>query len=359
MSIIRSVARAFPPYYTSQRELTAALMSLWRQQPFNASRLHSLHDHMQVEGRHHAVSLETLTQLDTFSKSNDAYLQCSVPLAAQVASRALDQAGLSPADIDHLFFVTVTGVATPSVDALLCNRLPFSPGIKRTPIFGLGCAAGAASIARAGDYVRGFPTHRALVVSVELCSLTLQRNDCSVANYIASGLFGDGATAAVIEGEQCAPASQAPTAMPSKAPRIVATASHLYANTEAMLGWRVSSDGFTIMLSGEIPALLGETMRELVDSFLHTHHIDRSQISHWVCHPGGPKVLETIAQALSLERSALSVTHESLAKYGNLSSSSVLLVLEDTMAQSPADGSYGLMMAFGPGFAVEMVLLQW
>ena len=216
---------------------------------------------------------------------------------------------------------SVTGISSPSIDARLINRMGLSPNIKRVPMFGLGCVAGAAGIARAADYVRAYPDQIALLLAVELCSLTLQREDLSVANLISSGLFGDGAAAVLIAGDQCG--------LPG--PKILATRSVFYPETEEMMGWNVSQDGFRIVLSPEVPALIQRNLGRDVDSFLAELGRKHSDVGSWVLHTGGPKVLEATASALGLENGQLSASWDCLRRTGNLSSASVLVVLEEVM----------------------------
>jgi len=249
-----------------------------------------------------------------------------------------------------LYFVTVTGVATPSVDARLMNRLGLPARVKRVPIFGLGCVAGAAGVARAGDYLRAFPDHVAVLLSVELCSLTLQREDLSVPNLIASGLFGDGAAAAVLVGAD----------RPATGPRVVDSRSVFYPDTEGVMGWEVSGGGFKIVLSAEVPEMVSRFLRRDVDAFLGDHGLIRSDIATWISHPGGPKVLSAMQEALELPDEALELSWRTLREIGNLSSTSVLMVLKETLEECrPEPGSWGVMSAMGPGFCSELVLLRW
>ncbi|HEX4458332.1 MAG TPA: type III polyketide synthase, partial [Polyangia bacterium] len=197
---VLSVGRALPKHYADQDQLVDALKRLWVAQHFNPTRVDDLHRAVKVSGRHLALPIEEYEALDSFQKSNDAWIRVALEVGEAATRDALARAGLTPKDVDHIFFVTVTGVAVPSLDARLVNRLGFRSDIKRTPIFGLGCMAGAAGVARAADYLRAFPGEVALLLSTELCSLTLQRGDLSVANLIATGLFGDGAAAVVLGG---------------------------------------------------------------------------------------------------------------------------------------------------------------
>ena len=206
------------------------------------------------------------------------------------AEIALKRAGVKAREVDHLFFVTVTGIAVPSIDTRVISALGMRKEIKRTPIFGLGCVAGAAGTARAADYIRAYPSEVAMLLSVELCSLTLQREDLSIANIIASGLFGDGAAAMLIGGNANAEAG----------PQVQATRSLVFPNTEEILGWEIVDSGFKIVLSSKLTDLVRANILDEVDSFLATQKIDRSDIKHWIAHAGGPKVLETLEGALTL-----------------------------------------------------------
>jgi alkylresorcinol/alkylpyrone synthase len=347
---IAAVARAFPPHYYDQDTLIAAFRAAWGRGHFNVDRVEQLHRNVLVGGRHLALPLEEYERLATWGQANDAWIRVALDVGEEAVRCAVAAAGLALDDIDALFFVTVTGVATPSLDARLMNRLRLSPRVRRTPIFGLGCVAGAAGLSRAADYVRAYPAHVAVLLSVELCSLTLQREDLSVPNLIASGLFGDGAAAAVVVG----------AGRPSDGPRIVATRSVFYPDTEGVMGWHISESGFRIVLSPDVPVVVLRHLAPDVDAFLDSQGLTRRDVAAWISHPGGPKVLEAMQEALSLPHGALEISWRSLREVGNLSSTSVLLILEDVMkTRRPAPGAYGLLLAMGPGFCSELVLLQW
>lgn len=348
---IRSVGTALPAHYADQETLIAAFRTHWAKEHFNLERLEELHRSVQVGGRHLAVPLEDYPGLKDLQSRNDAWVRVSTEVGERAVRQALQRAGLAPGDVDHLFFVTVTGIATPSVDARLMNRLGLRSDVKRTPIFGLGCVAGAAGTARASDVLRAYPDQVAVLLSVELCSLTLQREDLSIANIIASGLFGDGAAALVLSGAE-RPASGVP--------RILATRSIFYPDTERVMGWDVVNGGFKVVLSAKVPEVVRGHVRDDVGGFLGEHGLRTQDIRHWVAHTGGPKVLEAFESTLELPAGALARSWKSLRETGNLSSASVLFVLESLLASGEAQpGDFGLLMAMGPGFCAELVLLQW
>jgi len=349
---ILSVGRALPPNYADQETLTAALTAHWSRQHFNGDRLAQIHKAALVAGRHLALPLAEYAALDGFGKKNDAFIRVGLEVGEAAVRDALARAGLTPGDVDHLYFVTVTGLATPSIDARLANRLPLKPSVKRTPIFGLGCLGGAAGLARASDALRAFPGEVAVLLSVELCSLTLQPEDLSIPNVVATGLFGDGAAAVVLGG------GARPS--PTSAPRIVATRSVFYPGTEWVMGWDVVDSGFKVVLSAKVPEVIEAHIAGDVDRFLADHGLDRGRIRHWVAHTGGPKVIEAFRAALGLPEGALERSYRSLREVGNLSSASVLFVLGDHLEAGEArPGDFGLVAAMGPGFASELLLLAW
>lgn len=353
---IAAVGRCLPPHYYDQETLLAALQELWGQRFYNEERLERLHRHVLVGGRHLSLPIDSYRSLQTWGDANSAWIRVALEVGEGAVREALTGADLQPADVDALIFVTVTGVATPSLDARLMNRLGLKPQVKRMPIFGLGCVAGAAGVARAADYVRAFPDQVCVLLSVELCSLTLQREDLSIPNLIATGLFGDGAAAVVVTGEERT-GREEPR---HPAPRVVATRSVFYPETEDVMGWDISERGFQIILSADVPKLARERLRADVDAFLSDQGLGRKDVIRWICHPGGPKVLDAMEEGLELPPGALDVTWRSLREVGNLSSTSVLLILQDTLENDPPpEGSHGLLLAMGPGFCSELVLLRW
>lgn len=300
-----------------------------------------------VESRHLALPLERYATLSGFTEANDAFIEVAMELGEQAVTQACLAAGISPGQIDLIASTTVTGLAVPSLEARLAGRLGLKPDVKRLPLFGLGCVAGAAGVARLHDYLRAFPDHIAVLLAVELCSLTVQRHDQAAANLVAASLFGDGAAAVVLFGGD----------LNEEGPRVVASRSRLYPDTREVMGWDIGTDGFRIVLSTEVAPIAERFLPEDVQGFLKDEGVE--QIAAWICHPGGPKVIAAIERALGLPATALDRTRDSLRYKGNLSSASVLDVLGATMRDPPPPGEYGLMMAMGPGFCSELVLLRW
>lgn len=304
----------------------------------------------QVEGRYLARPLTDYYGLDTFGKNNNVWIQTAEELGSTAICRALAGAKRELSDIGALIFVSITGLSSPSIDARLIQRMGLPRNLRRIPIFGLGCVGGAAGIARAADFVRGYPEQIAVLLSVELCSLTMQHDDLSLANQISLALFADGAAAVVIGGDR----------VDGPGPEIIDTRSSLYPSTLDVMGWAVSERGFQIVLSPEVPDVIAQNLGRDADEFLGAHGLKRSDIGCWILHTGGPRILEATQRALGIGRSELDASWEMLRKTGNLSSASVLLVLEETMAhRRPPKGTWSILAAMGPGFCSELVLLRW
>jgi len=347
---ILAVGSALGAYRYPQAQITEAFGALVVPDPDRRGVLERFHAAAGVRTRHLALPLADYPDLDGFTASNDAFLRIGVELGERAVREALAMAGLVPADIDVIMSVTVTGVGAPSLDARLVPVLGLRDDVRRMPIFGLGCVAGAAGIARLHDYLVGHPDEVGALVSVELCSLTVQRDDRSMANLVASGLFGDGAAAVVAVG----------AGRPEPGPNVVDSRSHLYPGTEAAMGWDVGGGGLKIVLDSQVPAIVQQYLGGDVRSLLEAHSLSVQDVGAWVSHPGGPKVIEAIEAELGLPGDPLELTWRSLDQIGNLSSASVLHVLRDTLDKRYlTPGTAGMLMAMGPGFCSELVLLRW
>ncbi len=347
MPRILAVASGFPEHYYTQQQLSAALREVWQQQQLDVAVFDRVQKSVTVSGRHLALPMDRYRALD-FEAANQAWLETALSLGEQVLGRLFAQSGMAPDEVSLFASTTVTGIAVPSLEARLMNRLAFRPDTKRMPLFGLGCLAGTAGVARLHDYLLGHPRDAAILLSVELCSLTLQLGDLSVANLISSGLFGDGAAAVLMVGDEHPLAA---------GPETVASRSWFFPDSEGVMGWDITNRGLKIVLSPGVPEYARQ-VRPIADQLLSEQGLTLADIGAWVTHPGGPKVIDALEDAFALPSGTLDHVRQNLQQNGNLSSSSVLLLLEQAL-QTPPSTPHGLMLSMGPAFSAELLLLRW
>jgi alkylresorcinol/alkylpyrone synthase len=356
---VAGVAVKFPQHLNSQDETISALTDFAGPE-FRRFALSS-----GVEARHTALPLARYSELSGFTEANEAFVDVALDLGEQALVAALDEAKIKPSEVDVVFSTTVTGLSVPTLEARLASRVGLRQDIKRIPMFGLGCVAGAAGVARMHDYLRAFPNEVGALLAVELCSLTIQRQDNSMENLVATSLFGDGAGAVITKGAAYgANGSNGSNgssngAAGGRGPKILATRSRLYPDTEDVMGWKIGTSGFRIVLSADVATVTEKYLGDDVRNFLADHGLTTEDVTTWVCHPGGPRVIEAVEDGLNLPAGSLDHTRNSLRENGNLSSVSVLDVLRLNMADPPPAGSIGLMIAMGPAFCSELVLLKW
>ncbi|MFD5558942.1 type III polyketide synthase [Streptomyces sp. NPDC127068] len=349
---VAAVRVTVPEHRYEQDLLTSAFAEgVLKDRPEAGRVLSKISANSGVRTRNVALPVEDYPALAGFTHSNDTWLEHAMQLTERALRDALAVAGIAPHEVDVVFSTTVTGLVVPSLEARLAQRVGLREDVKRVPLFGLGCAAGAAGVARLHDYLRGFPGQVGVLLAVELCSLTVQHEDRSMAGLVAASLFGDGAAAVVMLGEQRGGSHAGP--------HVLATRSRLYPDSTDALGWRIGANGFTLVLSPDVPRIAEQGLPEDVAAFLADHGLAPDQVGRWMCHPGGPKVIDVVERAFELPQQALAHSRQSLAAHGNMSSVSVLDVLRMSLESAPANGSVGLMLAMGPGFASELVLLRW
>jgi len=349
MSRIAAVAPVLPAFVYTQAEITAELAPLISSVPGRRAVLERMHASSGIAMRHTALPLEAYRDLGDFRRANDTFIEVATDLAERALRTALADAGLEPPDVDFVMFTSVTGISAPSVDALLVSRLGLRPDVKRMPSFGLGCVGGAAGIARVHDYLVGHPDQVGVLLSVELCSLTLQRDDETMANFVATGLFGDGAAAVVMVGENRA----------EPGPRVVDTRSSFFPDTREVIGWNIGGTGFEIVLTAGVAEVIERHFPGEVAAFLADNGKSIADVTTWLAHPGGPRVLDAFAHSLDVDSSEFARSWASLDRVGNLSSAAVLHVLADAIEEGQEAGATGLLFALGPGVSAEFVLVEW
>jgi alkylresorcinol/alkylpyrone synthase len=312
-------------------------------------RLIQAFDNTGIKTRNFAKPVSYYAESTTFKQRNDEYIRLSVQYAIEAVTDVIAKAGIEKGDITDVLFVSTTGLATPSIDALIINKMQLDPHVNRTPVWGLGCAGGVSGMAKANMAAKANPDAVVLLVAVELCSLTLIKSDYSKSNFIGSSLFSDGIVACIVKGDN--------HAAPAKQITIQAASSKLYYDSLDVMGWQFQDDGFKVVFSKDIPTFIHQNISADIKSFLNKQGLELSDIKNFVFHPGGTKVLDAYVDALQVEGDFLHNTRDVMANYGNMSSVTVLYVLEKFIAEGYADG-YGLMLAMGPGFSSEMVLLN-
>jgi alkylresorcinol/alkylpyrone synthase len=349
MSRISAVGTAVPPYRVDQDSVRDFSRSLFQEAFPDIDRLIPIFDNALIRERYFSAPPDWFSRQHTFAEKNDVYVAMAIELGKTAILKCLSTAGLEPQAIDHIIFVSTTGLATPSIDARLVNALALRKDIRRTPVWGLGCAGGVSGLTRAFEFTRAFPDKRALVLALELCSLTFLRNDLSKSNLVATSLFGDGAAAVLVSGAETG----------DEGPVILGSRSTIWYDSLDVMGWEVNQQGLKVLFSRDIPTIVSEWVLPSLLEFVGENGITLKDLTHLIAHPGGTKVLEAYKQTLGLNDGQLDRARDVLTRFGNMSSPTVLFVLKEFMeAQAVRPGEYGLVTALGPGFSSEMLLIQ-
>lgn len=360
MPTILSVAEAIPPFTITQDKVMDFAEELFSESFQDIKRLLPVFLNGQIEKRHFSKDLEWFKQDHTLQEKNDAYIESSVILGVEAIEKCLSNSmylskNIPYDEIEAIFTISSTGITTPSIEARIMNLLPFTPHTKRVPIWGLGCAGGASGLSRAYEYCLAFPKAKVLVLAIELCSLTFQRNDRSKSNLVGTSLFADGVAAVVVCGEE----SDFHTYQKSQAiPNIIATKSTLMKDSLDVMGWDMKNEGLHVVFSRDIPTIVENWLEPNVHSFLEEQNIKIEEVRHFIAHPGGKKVLDAYEKALGLPEGMTEISLQVLKENGNMSSATIFYVLNRFMEQASA-GEYGLAAALGPGFSSELLLMRW
>jgi alkylresorcinol/alkylpyrone synthase len=346
---ILSVATANPPIKLRQADALQVARSVFPQ----FARLEALFANTGIDYRYNCQPLDWYQTPHSWEERTEVFQKHALDLIEKIALDATERAGLKPSDIDALVTNTITGLAIPSLDALLMNRVEFSPHVERMPIFGLGCGGGVAGLARAARMAQARPGANVLFITVDLCSLCARPNDPSMAMFVSAALFGDGAAGVVLRTAEAGGAESG--GLEAKA-RILTFGEHLWPKTRHIMGWDIKGDGFGVVLSPELPTLMREQMGPALQQFLDRNGMALGDFKGFLIHPGGRKVLETAEEVLGIERAQIVHSWDVLRDFGNMSSATALFVLERAL-QSGAKGRH-LLAAFGPGFSAYFAALD-
>ena len=361
MASIVSVGLCTPPYRISQEKTVEFARELFQDSFHEIERLLKVFENGQIKERYFSVPLEWFSKDHSFAEKNEIFIEKAVEFGISAITECLHnpiylQKPIPFEDIDAIFYITSSGLATPSIDAKIMNQLLFRKSCKRIPIWGLGCAGGASGLSRAFEYCKAFPKAKVLVLSVELCSLTFQKDDHSKSNLVGTSLFADGVACALITG------SEADLSLKDSSialPRILATQSMLMPDSEDVMGWSIRKEGFFVIFSKDIPTIIRTWVKSNVQNFLDEQELTIQDIEHFVAHPGGKKVLEAYVETFGMGQEKINNSLEILTNYGNMSSATILYVLKKFLENSSKKGDLGLAAAVGPGFSSELLLLRW
>lgn len=352
MPKVISVATEDAPTRVPQDEVGEFARQVFSRRRNDFDRLAGVFTNASIESRHFTEEKSWYGEDHGFAERNKLYVESAVKMSAACAMKCLDSAGLGPKEFDHIIFVSSTGIATPSIDARLHNLLGFDQHVRRTPIWGIGCAGGAVGLSRALEYATAMPEHTVLLIAIELCGLTFQKDDYGKSNIIGTSLFSDGAAAVIVVGDKHPLSSR-------KGLILLDSLSTIYDESLDVMGWEVKDSGLKVIFSKDIPTIVHNSVRRNIEEIVELNRLNLRDIKHYVVHPGGPKVIDAYENALGLTNEELRFTRTVLRKHGNMSSPTVLYVLKEFLDRGEyLPGEYGLISALGPGFSSELILFR-
>ena len=345
---IAASATALPPHTITRDDVKYYMGRVFDIPERKLEAMMSIVDNAQVHKRYSIFPIEYTVEPRALAKTNNEYIEHAVKLGKEAAEKCLERAGMRPDEIDLIITVSCTGFMIPSLDAHLINLMGFRSNVRRMPFTELGCAAGAMALGRAADFLKAQPGANVLIIAVELPSLTFQRKDISQANLISSILFGDGAAAVIVSGRDV------------PGPKILVSETYTFPDSLGAMGFDLRDSGFHILLAKDVPEMIGAKIKCLVEGFLQRHDRKQSDIKGWILHPGGARLLGNVEEALGLNKSDTQPSWDILGNVGNLSSATILFILQEWLEKRPLKtGDYAMAAAFGPGFSAEFLLLQW
>lgn len=358
MPKIMSISSVKPNYEIKQEQAVELTRALFSGKFKDIERLLKVFDNGDIKARNLCMPLEWFEHEHDFEERTILYIKHAIDYGVQAIKKCLTdeetlETPLAPSEIDAIFFISSSGISTPSIEARIMNKIAFRDDLKRIPIWGLGCAGGAAGISRAYEFCLAYPKANVLVLSVELCSLTFQKDDYSKSNLVGASLFSDGIACVLMSGDL------SKTKCKKSVPKIIATTSKFMPDSEDVMGWDVKNNGLHVIFSKSIPAIITNWLGPVVHQFLTKNNLTKDDITHFIAHPGGKKVLKAYEESLEFDEEKLNYSREILRENGNMSSPTVLYVLERFMENEPKTDEYGLMAALGPGFCGELLLLKW
>lgn len=352
MPEIISVSKTDFPDKSSQDVLKSFAREVFSNTMQDIDRQLESYDNAKIKFRNLCVPVDFFYSKKSFRERNELYINKSLEYSVEAINKCLKKSGIDKKEITDIIFISTTGISTPSIDALIINDMKLNPNINRTPLWGLGCAGGVAGIAKANTIAKANPDSLVLLVAVELCSLTFIINDSSKSNFIATGLFSDGVAAVLIKGDNYKNGNEGNLKI-----KIIDSQSKLYYDSLDVMGWDIQDEGFKVVFSKDIPAIVNKNVKSDILSFLNKHILKLENIKYFITHPGGVKVINAYIDALKIDPSMMNITKDILRDYGNMSSATVLYVL-DRFIENGFEKGYGLMMSLGPGFSSEIVLLE-